>query len=111
VHYGQPPSLCLQYHIEQCTVTQNMYRALFISNNMTFLKGNYLFKPVSIAEQSKASTVYDLLNIEIAGSNPAQGMDVCLRVSVLSCVLVEALCWTDLPTKESYHMSVDRQVH
>jgi len=25
--------------------------------------------------------------------------------------LVEALCWTDLPTKESYHMSVDRQVH
>jgi hypothetical protein len=25
------------------------------------------------------------LNIEIAGSNPARGMDVCLRVSVLCC--------------------------
>jgi hypothetical protein len=25
------------------------------------------------------------LNIEIASSNPARGMDVCLRVSVLCC--------------------------
>jgi hypothetical protein len=23
----------------------------------------------------------------------------------------EALCWTDPPTKESYQMSVDREVH
>jgi hypothetical protein len=38
---------------------------------------------VSIAEQSKACTVYDRLNIEITGSNPARGMDVCLCVSVL----------------------------
>jgi hypothetical protein len=29
-------------------------------------------------------------------------MDVCLRLSVLCCpVSVEALCWTDPPTKES----------
>jgi hypothetical protein len=28
---------------------------------------------------------------------------------VLSCVSVEALCWTDPPTKESYQMSVDRE--
>jgi hypothetical protein len=41
--------------------------------------------PVSIAEQSKACTVYDRLNIEITGSNPAQGMDVCLCVSVFCC--------------------------
>jgi hypothetical protein len=67
--------------------------------------------PVSIAERSKACTVYDSLNIEIAGSNPTQGMDVCLRVSVLSCVSVEALCWTDPPTEEFYQMSVDREVH
>jgi hypothetical protein len=45
--------------------------------------------PVSLAERSKACTVYDSLNIEIAGSNPVRGMDVCLRVSVLSCVSVE----------------------
>jgi hypothetical protein len=42
-------------------------------------------KPVSIAERSKASTLYDRLNIEIAGSNAPRGMDVCLRVSVLCC--------------------------
>jgi hypothetical protein len=41
--------------------------------------------PVSIAELSETCTVYDRLNIEIAGSNPARGMYVCLRVSVLCC--------------------------
>jgi hypothetical protein len=30
---------------------------------------------------------------------------------VLSRVSVEALRWTDPPTKESYQMSVDREVH
>jgi hypothetical protein len=59
--------------------------------------------PASMAERSKASTVYDRSNIGIAGSNPASGMDVCPRVSVLCCpVSVEALCWTDPPSKESY---------
>jgi len=41
--------------------------------------------PVSIAEQSKARTVYDRLNTEISGLNPAWGMDVYLHVSVLCC--------------------------
>jgi hypothetical protein len=59
--------------------------------------------PVSIAERSKACTVYDRLNIGIAASNPALGMDVCPRVSVLCCpVSVEALRWADPPSKESY---------
>jgi hypothetical protein len=48
--------------------------------------------PVLIAERSEAGTVYDRLNIGIAGSNTASGMDVCPRVSVLCCpVSVEAL--------------------
>jgi hypothetical protein len=65
-----------------------------------------------MAERSKTCTVCDRLNIEIAGSNPSRGMDVCLRVSVLCCpVSVEALHWTDPPTKESYQMSVDREIH
>jgi hypothetical protein len=39
-------------------------------------------------------------------------MDVCLCFCVvLSCVSVEALRWTDPPTKESYQISVDREVH
>jgi hypothetical protein len=37
-------------------------------------------------------------------------VSACLCV-VLSCVSVEVLCWTDPTTKESYQMSVDREVH
>jgi hypothetical protein len=56
-----------------------------------------------MAERSKASTVYDSLNIRIAGSNPASGMDVCPRVSVLCCpVSVEALRRADPSSKDSY---------
>jgi hypothetical protein len=70
--------------------------------------------PVSIAERSEVCTVYDRLNIEIAVSNPARGMDVCLCVSVLCCpVSVEALRRADPPAKESYQISlyVDREAH
>jgi hypothetical protein len=60
-----------------------------------------------LSKRSKACTVYDRLSIGIAGSNPAWGMDVCPRVSVLCCpVSVEALCWTDPPAKESYQVSL-----
>jgi hypothetical protein len=52
--------------------------------------------PVSIAKWSKESTVYDCLFV------------CCV---VLSCVSVEALRWTGPPTKESYQMSVDQEVH
>jgi hypothetical protein len=46
----------------------------------------YLSKlPVSVAERSKASTVFDRSIIGITGSNTARGMDVCLRLSVLFC--------------------------
>jgi hypothetical protein len=54
------------------------------------------------------------MNIGIAGSNPAGGMDVCLRVSVLCCpVSVEALRRANPPAKESYQVSlyVDREAH
>jgi hypothetical protein len=68
-----------------------------------------------MAEWSKAGTVCDCLNIGIAGLNPAWGMDVCPRVSVLCCpVLVEALHWADpwprSPTKCLY-IYVDQEAH
>jgi len=40
---------------------------------------------ISTAEWSEASTVFGRSNVEIAGSNPAQGMDVCLCLYVLCC--------------------------
>jgi hypothetical protein len=47
------------------------------------------------------------LNIGNEGSNPAWGMDICPRVSVLCCpVSVEALHRADPPVKESYQMSL-----
>jgi hypothetical protein len=44
-----------------------------------------IHKLVSIAEQSEASTVFGCSDVEITGSNLAQGMDVCLCFSVLRC--------------------------
>jgi hypothetical protein len=67
-----------------------------------------------MAERSKACTVCDRSNIGIARSNPASGMDVCPRLSVLCCpVSVEALRRADPPSKESYKMSlyVDRKAY
>jgi hypothetical protein len=52
--------------------------------NVNFSGLNYE-GPVSIAELSKTCTVYDRLNIEIAGSNPARVMDVCV---FLCCVVL-----------------------
>jgi hypothetical protein len=58
-----------------------------------------------MAAWSESRTVFDRLNIGIVGSNPARGMDVCPRFSVLCCpVYVEALCRADPPSKESYQM-------
>jgi hypothetical protein len=55
-----------------------------------------------MAETSKAYTVYERSKLGIAVSNPAWGMDVCPRVSVLCCpVSVEALRQADPPSKES----------
>jgi hypothetical protein len=45
----------------------------------------FIFKPISMAERSEASIVFGRSDVEIAGSNPARGMDVCLRFSVLCC--------------------------
>jgi hypothetical protein len=45
----------------------------------------YFLSRYSTAERSETSNVFGRSNVEIAGSNPARGMDVCLRFSVLCC--------------------------
>jgi hypothetical protein len=37
-------------------------------------------KPITVAAQSKAWTVFALSNAWIVGSNPTVGMDVCVRL-------------------------------
>jgi hypothetical protein len=41
--------------------------------------------PIPMTAQSKARTVFDRSNTGIVGSNPARGMDVCPRFSMLCC--------------------------
>jgi hypothetical protein len=62
-----------------------MYSELPLEQGTIVILFARLHEPVSIAERSKTCTVYDRLNIEIASSNPARGMDVCMHVSVLCC--------------------------
>jgi hypothetical protein len=52
-------------------------------------------------------SVFTHTNTEIGGSNPTQGMDVCVcvySVFVLSFVYVEALSPADPPSKEPYRL-------
>jgi hypothetical protein len=65
--------------LEKLTVTQLVKKFSVLFDPVSSLH------PAPIAAQSKASTVFDRSNIGIAGSNPAQGMDVCPRFSVLCC--------------------------
>jgi hypothetical protein len=55
-----------------------------------------------MAARSKARTVFGRSNIGIMGCNPAQGIDMYPRFSVLCCpVYVVALRLADPPSKES----------
>jgi hypothetical protein len=56
-----------------------------------------------MAARSKARTVFNHSNTGILDSNPARGMDLCPRFSVLCCpVYVVALRRADPPSKEHY---------
>jgi hypothetical protein len=75
-------------------------RGILLKNNQD--------RPVPMAARSKARSVFDRSNTEVAGSNSARGMDVCTSFSVLCCsVQLEALRRADNPSKESYQMSRD----
>jgi hypothetical protein len=59
---------------------------MYMTKNTSYLT---TVGPVTVAERSKARTVFARSEAEIGGSNPTQGMDVgvCVNsVFVLSCV-------------------------
>jgi hypothetical protein len=63
-----------------------------------------------VAALSKARTVFARSNAGIVGSNPTQGMDVCVcvySVFVLSCMQVAALRRADHSSKESYCLCIN----
>jgi hypothetical protein len=62
------------------------------------------FQQVTVAERSKACTVFARSEPVIVDSNPTQGMNVCISVCAFFCVCVqvEALRRADHPPKESY---------
>jgi hypothetical protein len=77
----------LQY-LSPCMIRSSMRWA----GHVELMEGKKLGSPdsgyvgsVSIPERSEASTVFGHSNVEIAGSNPAWGMDACLRFYVLCC--------------------------
>jgi hypothetical protein len=55
---------------------------------------------ITVATQSKAWTVFCGSNTGIVGSNPTQGMDVCVRLFCVGSDLASG--WT--PPKESYRL-------
>jgi hypothetical protein len=64
--------------------------------------------PITVAARSKAWTVFARSNAGIVGSNPTQGMDVCIvcvySLFVLFYVKVEAFRRADPPSKEYYQL-------
>jgi hypothetical protein len=60
-------------------------RPLFLYHTHSSSSASLLLQPITVAAPSKALTVFDHSNDAIVGSNPTQGMDVCVR---LFCVCV-----------------------
>jgi hypothetical protein len=85
-----------------------------VSNEVTSLRNelsyrdmlnNFIMMPITAAARSKASTVFTRSNAGIVGSNPTQGMNICVCVDsvyVLSCVA--ALRRADHTFEESYRL-------
>jgi hypothetical protein len=63
-----------------------------------------------MAARSKAHTVFNRSNTGIVVSNPARGMEVCPRFSVL-CRPMWVMRRVDPPSKESYQMSKNRFIN
>jgi hypothetical protein len=87
---------------QMCYVAHTWYLAWFRHNNNKLIS---LRGPVTIAERSKACTVFARLEAGIVSSNPTQGFLVFVYVFFCVCIQVEALRRADHPHKESYRLS------
>jgi hypothetical protein len=56
--------------------SSDMFPAYFTSCTMRYK----LMTPITVATRSKTGTVFARSNTGIAGSNPTQGMDICVRL-------------------------------
>jgi len=61
---------------------ESMKHGISVSKGLCLYVPN---EPVTLTSQSKVRTVFDRSNAEIVGLNPARGLDVCPRFSVLCC--------------------------
>jgi hypothetical protein len=68
----------------------------------------YSSSPITVASRSKTWTVFARSNTGFVGSNPTQGMDVCVRLVCVCVVLCVdsglATGWS--PSKESYRLCI-----
>jgi hypothetical protein len=80
---------CLKEYYYKALMLEDMFPLLNLFLHDKVVNGpitciyNYRFVSMNLII---ASSVFGRSNIGIAGSNPARGMDVCLRFSVLCCV-------------------------
>jgi hypothetical protein len=82
------------------------YKCSSISSGVFWMYSEYVHEtPIAVAARYKAWTVFALTNAGIVGSNPTQGMDVCLYLfCVCVAVWVAALRRADSRSKESYRL-------
>jgi hypothetical protein len=77
---------------------------------LVFLFRYEIFEPIKVAASSKAWAVLSRSSVRFVGSNTTHDMDICIVcvycVFLLSCVLVDALRWTDPPSKQSYWLRI-----
>jgi hypothetical protein len=71
-------------------------------------KSTGIYRLITVAALSKASTVFARSNVWIVSSNPAQDMDVCVRLFCVCVVLCvgSGLAIGCLPSKESYRLCI-----
>jgi hypothetical protein len=79
-HYRRQPVICFTRKSKHAYPSNfNPYRADYL--------GVLLIVPVTVVERCKSSIVFARSNTGIVGSNPTQGMDVCVRLFCVCAVL------------------------